>query len=122
MLEDVTAAIDAGTLAVPHGKYAIDLRVRIQVDLLRAPDRRRRQVFVQSRLELDVRAIEKLRRFPQGEVEAAQRRAAITRNEPGGVEPGELVALALQDQEADQRLDAGDEYASCFELVFIVKR
>ena len=55
-------------------------------------------------------------------IEAAQRRTAIPRNETGGVETRELVALVLKDQQTDQRLDAGDEDASRFEFVFIVER
>ena len=54
-------------------------------------------------------------------VEGAERRAAIARHVPGGVEPGELVALALQDQQADQRLRAGEEDAAAFERVLVVE-
>ena len=122
VLEHVAAAVDTGTLAVPHREDAIDLRVRVQVDLLRAPDGRRGEVLVQPRLELDVGAIEELLRLPQRLVEAAQRRAAVPGHEARGVQAGQPVALALQDQQADQRLDAGDENASRFELVLVVER
>src|SRR5947207_9275863 len=107
MLENVAAAIDTRTFAVPHCKHAIDLRAGVQVDLLRAPDGRCGEVFVQAWLELDVVVLEKIRGLPQREIEAAERRTAIARNETGGVETRELVALVLEDEQTDQRLDAG---------------
>ena len=60
-------------------------------------------------------------RAPQRLVEAAERRAAIAGNEAGGVEPGALVALALQHQQADQRLRAGEEDAAALERVLVVE-
>ena len=104
VLEHVAAAVHARALAVPHREHAIDLRARVQVDLLRAPDRRRGEVLVQPGLELDVGAVEVLLRLPQRLVEAAERRAAVAGDEAAGVEAGQPVALALQDQQADQRL------------------
>ncbi len=122
VLEHVAAAIDARPLAVPHREDAIDPGAGIQVDLLRAPDRRRREVLVEARLELDVGALEKLLRLPQRLVEAAQRRPAIAGDEAGGIEAGEPVALPLEYQQADQCLHAGDENAPRFELVLVVER
>ena len=122
VLEHVAAAVDARALAVPHGEDAVDVRARVQRHLLRAPDRGGREVLVQAGLELDVRAVEELLRLPQRLVEAAERRAAVARDEAAGVEAGERVALALQDQEADERLDAGEEDAAGVELVLVVER
>ena len=122
VLEHVAAAIDAGALAVPHREHAVDFGAAIQVHLLRAPDRRRREVLVQPGLELDVRAVEELLRLPQRLVERAERRAAIAGDEAAGVEPRERVALALQDQQPDERLRAGEEDAAGLELVFVVER
>ncbi len=122
VLEHVAAAVDARALAVPHREHAIDFRARMQVDLLRAPDRRRREVLVQARLELDVRAVEELRRLPQRLVEAAQRRAAVAGDEPAGVEARGLVALALQHQQANERLDAVQVDAAGIERVLVVQR
>src|SRR5262249_32917960 len=99
VLEDVAATVDARSLAIPHGEHAIDLRVRVQVDLLRAPDGGRGKVLVQTGLKLDVGAIQKFLRLPQREVERAERRATVSRNESSRIEPGELVALALQDEQ-----------------------
>ena len=68
-----------------------------------------------------MRALEELRRFPQRLVERAERRAAIAGDEARGVEAGEHVALALQDQEADERLGAGQVDAAGFERVLVVE-
>ncbi len=122
VLEDVAAAVDAGPLAVPHREHAVVARAGIQVGLLRAPDRRRGEVLVQPRLELDVRAVEEGLRLPQRLVEPAQRRAAVAGHEPGGVASGLEVALPLQDQQADQRLGAVQEDATGFERVLVVER
>ena len=122
VLEHVAAAVDARTLAVPHREHAVVFRARVQVHLLRAPDRGRREVLVQSGLELDVRALEELLRLPQRLVERAERRAAIARNEAGGVEAGEHVALALQDQQPHERLGAGQVDAPGLEGVLVVQR
>ncbi len=46
VLEDVAATIDPGSLAVPHPEHAVVPRPRVHVDLLGAPERRRRQVLV----------------------------------------------------------------------------
>ena len=44
VLEDVGAAVDARALAVPDAEHAVELlRLRIEVELLRAPDRGRRR-------------------------------------------------------------------------------
>src|SRR5690349_9710276 len=99
MLEHIAAAVDAWTLAVPHGEHAVDLGAAVEVDLLRAPDGRRREVLVEPGLEHDVGPLEERARLPQRLVECAERRAAIAGDEAARVEPCELVALALQDQE-----------------------
>ena len=122
VLEDVAAAVDARPLAVPHREHAVVLRARVEVHLLRAPDRGRREVLVQPGLELDVRALEELLRLPQRLVERAERRAAIAGDEARGVEAGERVALALQDQQPDERLRAGQVDAAGLERVLVVER
>src|SRR5205807_5324510 len=85
-------------------------------------DRGRGEIFIQAGLKLDVVAVQEFGGLPQCEIEAAERRAAITRYEARGIEARELVALALENQQADERLDAGDEDAPRSEIVFIVER
>src|SRR5471030_1054857 len=95
VLEDVAAAVHARTLAVPHGEHAVVLGLADQVDLLRAPDGRRGQVFVDAGDELHVVCLQMRFGLPQVFVEAAQRRAAVAGDEAGGVQTGGDVALAL---------------------------
>jgi hypothetical protein len=51
VLEDVAAAIDARTLAVPHAEDAVMFGAGRQIDLLRAPQRRGGKVFIDAGLE-----------------------------------------------------------------------
>ncbi len=122
VLEHVAAAVDARPLAVPHPEHAVVLGAGVEVHLLRAPQRGRREVLVQARLEPDVRAVEEGLRLPQRQIERAQGRPAVARDEAGGVEAGERVALPLQYQEADERLRAGEEDAAGLEGVLVVER
>src|SRR5262249_38237393 len=52
-------------------------------------------------------------------VESAERRAAIARDEARGVEPCRGVALALHDEQAHERLYAGQVNAAGVELVLV---
>ena len=87
-----------------------------------APDRGGGEVLVDAGLELDVVRGEVLLRAPQRLVEAAQRRAAVAGDEAGGVQARAQVALALQQQQPDQRLRAGEEDAAALERVLVVER
>ena len=121
VLEDVAAAVDAGPLAVPHREHAVVFRVRVQVHLLRAPDRGGGKVFVDAWLEFDVMRVEELLRPPERLVESADRRAAIPGNESGGVQARCEIADALQHRQAHQRLRTGHEGAPGLQRVFIVE-
>ena len=121
MLEHVAAAIDARALAVPHTEDAVVLRTRIEIDLLRPPQRGRREIFVDPRMEFDVMRVEELRRLPQSLVERPERTAAIAGHVARGVQSRELIALVLQDQQPDQRLCSSEEDAALVERVFVVE-
>src|SRR4051794_23445714 len=55
VLEHVGAAVHPRALAVPDAEHAVELlRLRVQVELLRAPHRGRAELFVDARLEHDV--------------------------------------------------------------------
>ena len=122
VLEHVAAAVHARPLAVPHAEYAVVLCAREQVQLLGAPDRRRREVLVHAGLEADVVPLEVLLRAREGLVEPPERRAPVARHEAGGIEAGGGVTVALQHQQADQRLRTGDEHAPRIERVFVLER
>ena len=71
VLQDVARTVDAGALAVPHAEHAVVARAGIEVDLLGAPQGRRRQVLVDAGLELDVVLLDEALGLPQRLVEAA---------------------------------------------------
>ena len=54
VLEDVAAAVHARALAVPDAEHAVELGVREEVELLRAPDRGGGELLVDAGLEHDV--------------------------------------------------------------------
>jgi len=73
MAEDVAGPVDARPLAVPDGEYAIDLRTRIDADLLRSPDGRRGKVFVHAGLKVNVALLKEIPSPPKLLVERAER-------------------------------------------------
>ena len=121
VLQRVARAVDAGALAVPHAEHAVVARAGIEMDLLGAPQRGRREVLVDAGLELDVVVLDEALGLPQRLVEAAERRAAIAGDVAGGVEPGRLVALALHHRQAHERLRAGQIDPAAFKYVFVVQ-
>ena len=48
--------------------------------------------------------------LPQRLIEATQRRTAVAGNVAGGIQPGQGVALVLQQQQSNQSLGAGQKY------------
>jgi hypothetical protein len=97
-------------------------RAREQVRLLAAPDGGGGQVLVQAFLEDHVVGGEQLGK-PRGLlVQATQRRAAIAGQEARRIEPGPGVQALSIEEDADQRLHAGDERATIFEQIFVVER
>ncbi len=73
VLEYVAAAIHSRSLAVPHAEYAVMFGAGRQIDLLRSPQRRGGQIFVDAGLEYDLVLAEMLLGFPQGLIQSAQR-------------------------------------------------
>ena len=121
MLEHVPAAIHPRPFPVPHGEHAVVFRVRIQVDLLCAPDGRGREILVHARLKADVAFLEMCFRAPQGVVEATNGRAAVAGNKARGVESRGKIAGALEHGQAHQRLGTGHEDAPGVERVLVVQ-
>ena len=96
MLEYVHAAVEAGTLAIPQAEDPVILRAGKQSDLLAAPYRSHRQVFVYAGQEVYVVRFGKLFCPPQRLVETTDWRAAVTRDETGGIQATLDIALVLQ--------------------------
>ena len=121
VLQRVACAIDAGPFAVPDAEYAIDVTVRIGLDLLRAEHRRRGEVFVHGRQEFDFALVEEALRAPDLLVQPAERRSAVAADETGGIESGGLVQRPLHQRNADERLSARQEYATGLAAIAIVE-
>ena len=119
VLQHVHRPVDARTLAVPDGEHAIDGGAREQVDLLAAPHRRRCQILVEARLEVDVVFLEVALGRPKRVVVHAERRAAIAGDEAAGIEACGQIALALHHGQAHQRLDASEIDAALVEPVAV---
>ena len=121
VLEDVTGAVDARALAVPHGKHAVVFGAGKQVGLLAAPDCRRRQFLVEAGLKMDGVLLEEIARVPEALVQHAQWRAAVAGDEATGIQVLSLVALMLQHGQAGQRLGAGEVQMSGCEPVLVIQ-
>src|ERR1700722_12832692 len=117
----VAAAVDARALAIPDADDAIVPRARRKIKLLRTPDRGRGEVFVDAGLELDVVLFEVFARRHQLLVIAAERRPAVTRHEPRGIETGGAIAADLGHRQANQRLNTGQENVAGALSVFLVE-
>ncbi len=84
---DIHTAVDPGrTFAVPHPEHAIVFCVREKVDLLTTPDRRRRQIFIDTRLKVYIVLFELIIGPPQCLVVTAKWGTAITGYKAGGVQ------------------------------------
>jgi hypothetical protein len=64
VLEDIAAAVDPRSLAVPQCKYAVVFSPGEEADLLTTPNRRGAELLIDRRLKADVVAIEKPARAP----------------------------------------------------------
>ena len=119
--ERVAGAVDAGALAVPDAEDAVVAALAAHLGLLGAPQRGRREVLVDARLEDDVGRPAALRRAPELLVEPAERRAAVAGDVAGGALADAAVARLLHQGEADDRLRAGEEDPALAEVVFVVE-
>ena len=122
VLDHVHAPVHPGALAVPHGEHPVVLRPRQQPHLLGAPDRGGRQVLVDAGLEADVVGLELPAGLVQGHVQRAHRRAAVARDEPGGVQARVQVELVLDQRQPDQGLDSGEIGAVPGQIELVLER
>jgi hypothetical protein len=121
VLENVTAAIHARSLAVPHAEHPIETGTVEHVDLLGSPDAGGGEVLVEPGLKADLTALEERVRLPQRLIETSERRAAIAGYEPRGIETGGNVALTLQNEQAHERLNTGEIDTPGAQGVLVVK-
>jgi hypothetical protein len=122
VLEDVTGAVDARPLAIPHAQHAVVLRPREQVGELRAVDRRRAQILVEAGDEDDVVLGQELRVALEREVETTERRAAIPRDQRRRAHAAAHVGAVLVQRQPDERLDARQEDGALVQPVLGVER
>jgi hypothetical protein len=122
MPEHVAAAVDTGPLAVPHTEHAVILGALENADLLRAPHRGRREVFVDPRMKHGVIGFQVITGFPQRLIESAQRRATVAGDETGGIQPIGQITLALHQRQANQRLNTGQQHLAVELNVLVVQR
>src|SRR5450830_366665 len=120
MLEDIATAVHARPLAIPQRKYTVILRTGKQVDLLRAPDAGRGQVFVHAGMEFDVGSVKIFFGLGRGLIHGTQWRAAITGDKAGGIAARLHIALMLQYWQPYQCLYAGHENATALQCIFVV--
>jgi hypothetical protein len=63
--------------------------------------------------------LEELGNALQGQIQAAERRAAIARDERRRLQSGSLVGTVLVHRQSDERLDAAEVDLSLLEKIFI---
>ena len=122
MAENVAGTIDARSLAIPNTEDTVILRPFEQAQLLAAPKRRCRQVFVDGGMEFDMVIHEKGFCCTEFPVDAAQGRTAVAGHVASGVQPRRHVPAPLHQAQAHQGLGAGQENPALIQPVFIVQR
>lgn len=122
MAEDIAGAVDTWPFAIPEAENTIEPALAPHFGLLRPPDRGRGEVFVEAGLEDDIARRQRLFGAQEIEVETAEGRAAIARDEAGGIQPGAAVDCRLHEQKADNSLRSRDEDAVLGKVVFVGER
>ena len=121
MAEDIAAAVNARTLAVPEREDAVVLAFPAHLGLLRPPYGGRGEIFVEARLKQDAGRVERVLGAQESQVETAERRAAIARDKTRRGEPVAPVELLLHEQEPDNGLRTGDEDPPLRQIIFVVE-
>ena len=122
VLDRVHGAIDTRVLGVPEREHALHLRLREQRHLLRAPAGGCGQLLVEPGHEAHVVLLEQGLGAPQFAVEPADRRAAISADEPARGMAARAVAARLLEQQPHQRLHAREVDLAFGLAVFVVER
>src|SRR5450631_2089556 len=122
MLDRIAGAIEARIFRVPNAEHASVFAAADGGNLLRAADGGRGDFFVETRFKMDMVVLEQRFRLPEREIDAAERRAAIARDEAAGRQSGARIAPPLVEREPDDRLHAGQEDLSAFQHILVVER
>src|SRR2546426_7750622 len=122
MLERIAGAVDARSLAVPYPQHAIVLGAGKESDHLTAEDRRCCQVFIDARDKIDVIVLEQVRQTLQGQVKAAEWRAAIAGDKGGCPQASTSIRTMLVHGQPHQRLDTAEVDLTLFLKIFIHQR
>ena len=124
VLEHVRATVHPRALAVPDAEHPVEAVRTLgrKTQLLRAPQRGRRQLFVHPRLEHDVLLLQVGRGLLQRLVVTTQRRPPVTADKSGRVLAQQRIALALQHGQLDQGLHPAHEGAPVVQRVLVIQR
>ncbi len=119
VLEGVARAIHTRALAIPHAEHTVVFGAWQEPDHLTAEHCRRRQIFVHARAKVNVVLLEDLGEALQSQIQAAEWRATIARDERRRLQSGSLVGTVLVHRQSDERLDAAEVDLSLLEKVLI---
>src|SRR5207249_937048 len=103
-------------------EHAIEPALAAQFRLLRAPERRRGQVFIDGRLEFDIGRLERACRPHELLVEAPERGAAVAGHEACRIETRATIAFLLHQAKANESLIAGCKNPALPHIEFVVER
>ena len=106
MAHHVARAVHTRAFAIPKRENALVPPFAAQFCLLAAPDRSRRQVFVQAGLKADLRSLQLTRSLLHREVHRPQGRTAIAGAKPCRIKALRLVARPLHQHQPHQSLRA----------------
>ena len=120
VLKHVTAAINAGTFAVPECKHTIVFGRADEPHGLRAPDCGGGEVFVDAGYKLHMVCIQMFLRLPECFIQHAERRTAVAADKAGGIQTGCGIAQSLHHGQTHQRLNTREINASVDLAVLVV--
>ena len=110
VLERVARPIHPRALAVPQGKHGVAGLLRVALHALRAQHLGGGQFLVDGGHKFKARLFPLGAGLPDLLIHHAQRRAAVAADKAARVQPGRLIAPALHEGQAHQRLRARHEH------------
>ena len=117
----IRGAVEPRGLSVPHAEHAVVLGAGKLTSELATPGRRRAELLVERGHVGDQVLVEQLAVARKLDVEPAERRALVARDQRAGREPAAPVGAVLVEHEAHERLHARDQDAALLEHVLVVE-